>query len=98
MQGSTFVVVTVAVGCLRLEGRMGDAMLGKLVFESFCHLWPMGQVVNDHMRRKCRLGGADGPHMDVVCAFHMLFFGKQLLNLLQVDTLGNTVYSQPQTI
>ena len=73
-------------------------MLGKPMFETFCHFWPMGQVVNDHMGRKCRLGGDDGPHMDMVRPFHMLFFGKQLLDFLQVNAFGNAVNSQSQTV
>ena len=87
-----------AVGCLGFQRGVSDAMLGKRMLEPLCHLWPMGQVVNDHMRRKCRLGGADGPHMDMVRPFHMLFLGKQLFDLLQVDTLRDTVNSQSQTI
>ena len=36
---------------LWLEGGMGNAMLGKVVFEPLRNLWPMSEVVNDHMCR-----------------------------------------------
>ena len=59
-----------------LEGGVGDAVLGEGVLDLFRNLWPAGKVVKDDMRCECRLGSADGPHVDVVCFFYMFIFDK----------------------
>ena len=83
-----------AIRCFGFEGGMGDAMLGEGVFDLFRNLQPAGEVVEDDMCRECRFGGADGPHVDVVCLFYMLVFNNQLFNLLQFNTFGNTIHGK----
>ena len=71
-----------AIQRLRFESGMGDAMLGKLVFELFRNLWPTGEVVEDDVCREGCFGGADGPNVDVMCTLNVLFVGNQMLNFL----------------
>ena len=52
---------------------MSDVVLFKLVFEMLRHLRPTAEVVNDYMRCERRLGGADGPHVDMMHLLYMLF-------------------------
>ncbi len=61
-----------------LQGGVADAMLSKGVFDMFRNLWPAIEVVDDHMGREGGVGGADGPHVDMMSPFYMLFGEKQL--------------------
>lgn len=94
----TLLGVTMAIRCLGFEGRVGDAVFGKGMLEPFRHLWPTCEVVEDDMCRKCRFGGTDGPHMDMMHLFHMPVFSKQLLNLLQVHSVGDAIHCKSQAV
>lgn len=49
-----------------LQGDVADTMIGKGVFDPFRNLRPATEVVDDHMGSEGSLGGADGPHVDVM--------------------------------
>jgi len=49
-----------------LQGDVADAILGKAVLEVLGNMRPATEVVDDHMGSEGSLGGADGPHVDVI--------------------------------
>ena len=82
MTVSALSMVTLTIFCLWFEGGVSDVVLFELVLEMLRHLRPTTEIVNDYMRRECRLGGADSPHVDMMHIFDMLFGCQQLLDFL----------------
>ena len=70
---STLSMVALTIFCLWFKGGVGDVVLFELVFEMLRHLGPTSEIVNDHMRRQRRLGGANGPHVDMMHILDTLF-------------------------
>ncbi|MBO2525160.1 MAG: hypothetical protein CW341_05605 [Bacteroidetes bacterium] len=56
-----------------LQGDVADTMIGKGVFDPFRNLRPATEVVDDHMGSEDSLGGADGPHVDVIMEMVVVF-------------------------
>ena len=82
MTVSALSMVALTIFCLWFEGGVSDVVFFEFVFEMLRHLRPTTEIVNDHMRRQRRLGGADGPNMDMMHILDMLFGCQQLLDFL----------------
>lgn len=75
-----FLILAMTILGFDFQGGVVDAVFGQAVLESFGNLRPVAEVVNDHMGREGGLSSADGPHVDMMGSFYMLFGEKQLFD------------------